>query len=89
MKKAIILLIAITLTFIVGCEYTRSDNLTKTDASFEIGNLKYGMEEWTSPDGVHYWIYTYGYKFGIAPRYDSNGNLVIDDIKENKLGSSQ
>lgn len=35
--------------------------------------------EWVSPDGVHYWIYD---GKGIAPRYDSNGNLILDNLEE-------
>ena len=30
--------------------------------------------EWVSIDGVHYWRVGYG----MAPRYDHDGNLVID-----------
>lgn len=30
--------------------------------------------EWISPDGVHYWVYA----SQMVPRYDHNGNLVID-----------
>lgn len=33
------------------------------------------MDEWISYDGVHYWYGTNGY---LAPRYDANGELVID-----------
>lgn len=35
--------------------------------------------EWVSPDGVHYWYgkEINGYSW-FAPRYDNNGNLVID-----------
>lgn len=37
------------------------------------------MNEWISPDGVHYWFHEgmYGESF-LAPRYDKNGNLVTD-----------
>ena len=41
----------------------------------------YGMSEWVSPDGVHYWMYNNTYQFGMSPRYDSNGNLVIDRVE--------
>lgn len=36
------------------------------------------MTEWISPDGVHYWYHEAGYTAMLAPRYDANGNLVID-----------
>ena len=35
--------------------------------------------EWISPDGVHYWFYKSHYKMALAPRYDRNGELVIDE----------
>lgn len=37
------------------------------------------MNEWVSPDGVHYWYHdgAYGESF-LAPRYDKMGKLVID-----------
>lgn len=37
------------------------------------------ITEWISPDGVHYWYQEAGYHAMLAPRYDSNGNLVIDN----------
>lgn len=43
------------------------------------------VTEWISPDGVHYWYQREGYHAMLAPRYDKNGNLVIDaaeDVKE-------
>lgn len=36
------------------------------------------VTEWVSPDGVHYWYQQAGYHAMLAPRYDSDGNLVID-----------
>lgn len=40
------------------------------------------VTEWISPDGVHYWYQQQGYHAMLAPRYDSNGNLVIDNQGE-------
>lgn len=41
------------------------ENYTRTD----------GYSEWISPDGVHYWdLYNQ-----MAPRYDHDGNLVIEE----------
>lgn len=40
--------------------------------------FSFGMNEWTSPDGVHYWIWHDDDEFGLAPRYNKNGELVID-----------
>lgn len=35
--------------------------------------------EWISPDGTHYWYKSGAYGAGyLAPRYDNDGNLVID-----------
>ena len=53
----------------------------------ESQTIEWGMDnkgnpisEWISPDGVHYWKYN----DGLAPRYDSDGNLILDNsnIKE-------
>lgn len=40
--------------------------------------------EWVSPDGVHYWLWEppFSNKGGIAPRYDSNGQLIIDEVRK-------
>lgn len=40
----------------------------------------YGTYEWVSPDGVHYWVVIEKDRYGIAPRYNNKGNLVIDEI---------
>ena len=37
------------------------------------------MGEWISPDGVHYWRDDIGKNGCMAPRYDHEGNLVIDN----------
>lgn len=37
------------------------------------------MTEWISPDGVHYWYQQAGYHAMLAPRYDAEGNLVIEE----------
>lgn len=42
------------------------------------------LAEWVSPDGVHYWFYRAGYQAMMAPRYDSDGNLVIDKVVINE-----
>lgn len=46
----------------------------------------HAVKEWVSPDGVHYWVSHYnhlwGNFFGMAPRYDSSGNLVISEAEE-------
>jgi len=52
-----------------------------TIALFLLANYQeksHGQKEWISPDGVHYWVYGSGYGCSIAPRFDNNGNLVID-----------
>lgn len=36
------------------------------------------INEWISPDGVHYWYRNTAYGGVMAPRYDNNGELVID-----------
>lgn len=42
------------------------------------------VTEWISPDGVHYWYQREGYHAMLAPRYDKNGNLVIDEDDEER-----
>lgn len=37
------------------------------------------ITEWISPDGVHYWYQRGGYHAMLAPRYDAEGNLVIEE----------
>lgn len=44
----------------------------------------FGRYEWISPDGVHYWIMNGNRRYGITPRYDNNGNLVIDKLAEDE-----
>lgn len=39
------------------------------------------VAEWISPDGVHYWYRSGYYQAMLAPRYDAEGNLVIDEVK--------
>lgn len=39
------------------------------------------VTEWISPDGVHYWYQQSGYHAMLAPRYDAEGKLVIDEVE--------
>ena len=66
----IILIVAIGLVFFVY--------KTNNDYNSELHNNDIQLSEWISPDGVHYWYYKYGYQAMLAPRYDSDGNLIID-----------
>lgn len=54
--------------------------LYKTDKEYNSTphNQDVNVTEWVSPDGVHYWYQQSGYHAMLAPRYDSNGNLVIE-----------
>lgn len=68
MKKIILILMLVLLTIsLCAC-----GNIQKT-----YDNV---MGEWISPDGVHYWAFKSdgGNVEFLAPRYDNNGNLVID-----------
>lgn len=67
MKKIIILIVVATvcLTF-CGC--------IKGERDFD----DCYFNEWVSPDGVHYWFRQEGNSF-LAPRYDHDGNLVIEE----------
>lgn len=72
MKKILILLvtICICLTF-SGC--IKREKYVEDEY----------FNEWISPDGVHYWFREglNGYSY-LAPRYDHDGNLIIDCLEE-------
>ena len=53
-----------------------------TTNSYHTNNSSPQMFEWISPDGVHYWVYDGAAQYGMAPRYDNNGNLVIDEEQQ-------
>lgn len=67
MKKIILMFMLVLLTIsLCACGNTQKhyDNM---------------MNEWVSPDGVHYWAYKgEGNHDFLAPRYDNDGKLVID-----------
>lgn len=65
MKKAIIISILCTL-FLSGC--SKEQYIERDDTDFY---------EWISPDGVHYWSYHTVQCGMLAPRYNSEGKLVI------------
>lgn len=75
MKKKLTILLAIALTMLSGCkptsDYKQSEVMMTTTTGMQY------IGEWISPDGVHYWILDSGSRLGVAPRYDSNGDLVI------------
>lgn len=68
MKKALVVLMLITLlTVLCSCDY-------KLIGTPGIGDV----EEWISPDGVHYWMRNGTHSLTLTPRYDNDGNLVIE-----------
>lgn len=69
-KLIITILAVITLITLTGCKHTR--NVVKDNPM----TSRVIMEEWISPDGVHYWFGVY--PGCLAPRYDHDGNLIID-----------
>ena len=83
MKKLILILI-IVIFVLTGC--TKSENIP-AESNFAVKEMNfssdYKIREWVSPDGVHYWVIysSSSYRFSMAPRYDSDGNLVIDDVE--------
>lgn len=67
-KKIFIGIIAVALaTSLTGCMGGET-----------IHNSGY-MNEWISPDGVHYWKESSSYMGYMAPRYGHEGNLVIEN----------
>ena len=73
MNKQIIILVAAVLLLLTGCNDNNQEYRDMPN-SLIIPMVK----EWVSPDGVHYWMYRDDYCSGLTPRYDSNGNLVIE-----------
>lgn len=64
---------------IAGCDNV-NDNINDNDHTGK-GKIVYHSEplqEWISPDGVHYWFFEGVYTFAIVPRYDSSGNIITD-----------
>lgn len=77
MKKTIKAIVAISISFmLIGCGNDQM-SAPSTDGVANLHIESTGTFEWVSPDGVHYWVYHGGYTYGIAPRYDCNGDLVI------------
>lgn len=80
-KKILIMMLTSLCVFASGCKTNDTIHRTEADASgFSLNN--YGTYEWVSPDGVHYWVVVDNSRYGIAPRYDSDGNLIIDKEKK-------
>lgn len=81
MKKKVFILLSIMILLLSGC--TDTSNYTAFEnEDFDITKAPQGVSEWISPDGVHYWIHKGRYNYGMAPRYDSNGNLVVNKNME-------
>lgn len=76
MKKLLILCLALSMSIgCMGC--SKGEDVHDVSSCIVVGD-EYGTFEWISPDGVHYWIYNNYQRFGMAPRYDHNGQLIID-----------
>lgn len=68
-KHILITVIVICLIYcLTGCADINQGILNDATARSYYG-------EWISPDGVHYWIRN----GAMAPRYDSNGKLVMEE----------
>ena len=76
-KQKIIILVASILLLLTGCEDNNQEYRDMPNSVIEPM-----LSEWVSPDGVHYWMYRDAYCSGITPRYDNEGNLVIEELKE-------
>lgn len=75
---AVVILIAVLIVSVVVIIKDNND-YNKKQHSDDIT-----ITEWISPDGVHYWYQRSGYHAMLAPRYDNNGNLVIDNAEVDK-----
>lgn len=79
MKKTIFVLICIALVVTVLATAVYLDEyVTQPSNGTKVPYGVFAYDEWVSPDGVHYWTNNAGYHAAMAPRYDSNGELVID-----------
>ena len=72
-KQKIIILAVTVLLLFTGCEDNNQEYSDMPDSV-----IAPMLKEWVSPDGVHYWMYKDGYCSGLTPRYDNEGNLVIE-----------
>lgn len=72
MKRYItaITIVVVIIAAMLSCAYCASQERGHAIP----GNNPFDYQEWVSPDGVHYWRTPYN----MAPRYDNNGELVID-----------
>ncbi|MDO5125353.1 MAG: hypothetical protein Q4D35_03135 [Ruminococcus sp.] len=84
MKKIILAISALMTMILCGCELSEDNHsYIFDDTEYEVYLIDMGMEtvyivEWISPDGVHYWCTGNTTGNSMAPRYDNNGNLVVD-----------
>ena len=72
-QKIIILAVVVVLSLLTGC---KDNNQGYRDMPNSL--ITPMVKEWVSPDGVHYWMYSDDYCRGLTPRYDNEGNLVIE-----------
>lgn len=72
--------VLIIFLILIGTIYFLYTSTNKYHASVHSDDVT--ITEWVSPDGVHYWYQQAGYHAMLAPRYDKNGNLVIDKVVE-------
>lgn len=73
-KEIIIMLLVLILIVILTFSWQNKYNTEEHSDDIT-------MTEWISPDGVHYWLQKTTYQAMLAPRYDAEGNLVIDEVK--------
>lgn len=72
--------IAAVIAVLIGVGVVNAIQIEKETITIEIDtnqNMR-NISEWISPDGVHYWQYEAYSQFALAPRYDKDGNLVIE-----------
>lgn len=71
MRKIVVIILAcIMCIYLTGCDGYGGERVEHNEY----------MNEWISPDGVHYWMHegANGLSY-MAPRYNHDGNLVIDN----------
>lgn len=70
-RKDAVLIIVAVLILILGFLFGGVLVVNSSPSSTQVEN----HDVWISPDGVHYWAH----ESALAPRYDHNGNLVIEN----------
>ena len=74
MKKCALILVLLMVLSAVGCSFEKDGTQAKTVEHKEWWNAV----DITSPDGVHYWLWSNGHGGQLVPRYGEDGRIMVD-----------